>query len=161
VSVKVEGEQESILILFVISSRFPGDTSEASTASPCLLDFHQHHGWHVLVNSLVDTLLSPFVAIGSPVEQFERNHRFFHAARNYVKDKFLVLSWCHFWAPWSFWKLAWLLLNVRIRYRGRIARYCLWMRTHYRFIHIIFESIGKCGLLMDWLSCRILQFFLC
>ena len=91
-SVEVEGEQKSILVLFVISSRFPGDTSEAPTASPCLLDLHKHYGRPALVNSTVDTLMSPFVAIGSPVEQFERNHRFFHAARNYLKDKILVLS---------------------------------------------------------------------
>jgi hypothetical protein len=151
VSVKVEWEEESILILFVItSSRVPGDTSEAPTPSPCLLYLHQRHGRSAVVNSTVDTRISPFVAIGSPIQQFERYHRFLsgfgpwqktgsftHATGNDIKDKFLILSWCHFWAPFSYLRLAWLRLNLRICY------------------------ISRHGLLIDWLNCRILKFFIC
>jgi hypothetical protein len=101
VSLRVEREQESMLILFVaakkcfekalITSRVPGDTSKASTPSLCLFDLHQHDGRPTVVNSPVDIPVSPFIAIGSPVKQFERSHRFFHSAGNDVKDKSLVM----------------------------------------------------------------------
>jgi hypothetical protein len=132
VSVCVEWEEESILILFVTtSSRVPGDTSEAPASSPCLCNLHQWHGRSAVVDSAVDTLVGPFFAISSPVQQFERNHRFFHAAGNDVKDKFLILSWCHFWAPCSFRMLACLRLNLRICFRSRLDGFYLDRRVNY------------------------------
>jgi hypothetical protein len=35
--------------------------------------------------------MSPFIAIGASIEQFERHHRLLHAAGDKVEDKFLVL----------------------------------------------------------------------
>jgi hypothetical protein len=98
VSVCVEWEEESILILFVIaSSRVPGDTSEAPTASPCLLDLHQRHGCPAVVDSAVDTLVGPFFAISAPVKQLEGYHRFLHSTGNNVKDKFSIVIWSYLW----------------------------------------------------------------
>jgi hypothetical protein len=137
VSVCVEWEEESILILFVItSSRVPGDTSEAPTASPCLCNLHQGHCRSAVVNSAMDTLVGPFIAICSSIQQFERYHIFFCAfepfkqsciqtAFNNVKDKFLILRWSHFWAPCSFFRLAFLSLCQGIQNRRRFAGYHL------------------------------------